>query len=74
LSGGTAELSNKDGKDNPDSLAQYKLDNPIGDQRDGGSNELLKDDALYTYIPTNSSDYNEYSDSGIGVDISASIG
>lgn len=74
LSGETAELSNEDGKDNPDSLAQYKSDNPTGDEKEGGSNESHKDDALHVRIPTNGSGYDERSGSGIGSDAPASIG
>ncbi|KAK5282692.1 hypothetical protein LTR80_011998, partial [Exophiala xenobiotica] len=74
LSRGTAELSNEDGKDNPDSLAQYKSDNPTGDANEGGSNESHKDDALHARIPANGSGGDECSDSGTGADAPASVG
>jgi len=74
LSGGTAELSNEGGKDDPDSLSLYKTDNPTGDQKEGGSNESHKDDALHARIPTNGSGCDECSDSGTGSDAPASVG
>ncbi|KAK5215095.1 hypothetical protein LTR72_011825 [Exophiala xenobiotica] len=71
---GTAEPRIEDGKENAGSLMKYNMSNPAGDEKEGGSDESPKANALRIHDLTRGNGNNECGDGDTGSDAPASVG